>query len=47
VGESKLVQMMSLILTGDYVSYYLALLYGVDSYPINAVEYLKSELNKG
>jgi glucose/mannose-6-phosphate isomerase len=45
-GKGKLAQMMSLILMGDYVSYYLALLYGIDPYPIKAVEYLKSELNK-
>jgi len=45
-GKSKLAQMMSLILTGDYVSYYLALLYGTDPYPIKAVEYLKAELGK-
>jgi len=38
--------MMSLILMGDYVSYYLALLYGTDPYPIKAVEYLKSKLGK-
>jgi glucose/mannose-6-phosphate isomerase len=45
-GKSKLAQMMSLILMGDYVSYYLALLYGIDPYPIKAVEYLKAELNQ-
>ncbi len=45
-GISRLAQMMSLILTGDYVSYYLALLSGIDPYPIKAVEYLKSELNR-
>ena len=44
IGKSKLAQMMSLILMGDYVSYYLALLYGIDPYPIKAVEYLKAEL---
>lgn len=44
-GISDLAQMMSLILTGDYVSYYLALLYGIDPYPIKAVDYLKAELN--
>jgi glucose/mannose-6-phosphate isomerase len=44
-GQSKLAQMMSLILLGDYVSYYLALLYGTDPYPIKAVEFLKAELN--
>jgi len=35
-GKSRLAQMMSLVLLGDYVSYYLALLYGVDPYPIKA-----------
>jgi glucose/mannose-6-phosphate isomerase len=45
-GKSKLAQMMSLVLMGDYVSYYMALLYGVDPYPIRAVEYLKAELGK-
>ena len=44
-GDSSLAQMMSLILMGDYVSYYLALLYGIDPYPIKAVDYLKAELN--
>lgn len=45
-GQSKLAQMLSLILIGDYVSYYLALLYGIDPYPIKAVDYLKAELAK-
>lgn len=46
LGSSKLAQMMSLISMGDYVSYYLALLYGKDPYKIEAVEYLKSEMGK-
>jgi glucose/mannose-6-phosphate isomerase len=45
-GQSKLAQMLSLILIGDYVSYYLALLYGIDPYPIKAVDFLKSEMAK-
>jgi glucose/mannose-6-phosphate isomerase len=45
-GKSKLAQMMSLILMGDYVSYYLSLLYRTDPYPIHVVAYLKSELAK-
>ena len=45
IGKSKLAQMMSLIFMGDYVSYYLALLYGIDPYPIKAVAYLKAELD--
>jgi len=43
-GQSKLAQVLSLVLFGDYVSYYLALLYGIDPYPIKAVDYLKAEL---
>ncbi|MCL2706955.1 MAG: bifunctional phosphoglucose/phosphomannose isomerase [Dehalococcoidia bacterium] len=45
-GKSRLAQMLSLILVGDYVSYYLALLYGIDPYPIKAVDFLRSELAK-
>ncbi|MCL2140745.1 MAG: bifunctional phosphoglucose/phosphomannose isomerase [Dehalococcoidia bacterium] len=43
-GHSKLAQMLSAIILGDYTSYYLALLYGIDPYPIKAVEDLKAEL---
>jgi glucose/mannose-6-phosphate isomerase len=46
-GESPLSQMMSLILFGDYVSYYLALLYKTDPTPVKAIDYLKRELGKG
>ncbi|MCL2678769.1 MAG: bifunctional phosphoglucose/phosphomannose isomerase [Dehalococcoidia bacterium] len=46
IGKNKLAQMFSLILFGDYASYYLALLYGIDPYPIEAVDYLKRELGK-
>ena len=45
-GESKLAQMMSLVLFGDYTSYYLALLNGVDPTPIEAIDCLKEELGK-
>jgi glucose/mannose-6-phosphate isomerase len=45
-GVSKLAQMLSLVLEGDYISYYLAMLYGKDPYPVQAVKYLKSELDK-
>ena len=31
---------------GDYVSYYLAMLNGIDPTPVKAVDYFKNELNK-
>jgi glucose/mannose-6-phosphate isomerase len=46
VGESPLSQMLSLILFGDYVSYYLALLYQVDPTPVTAIAYLKQRLSE-
>ena len=45
-GKSKLAQMMSLVLFGDYTSYYLALLNNVDPTPIAAIDCLKDELEK-
>ncbi len=45
-GTSPLSQMMSLILFGDYVSYYLAILYKVDPTPVKAVDFLKEQLGK-
>lgn len=46
VGESPLSQMLSLILLGDYTSYYLALLNGTNPTSIEAIDYLKTELAK-
>jgi len=46
-GDSPLSQMMSLILFGDYTSYYLALLYRIDPSPVAAIDYLKQQLAKG
>jgi len=43
-GVSTLAQMMSLILFGDYVSFYLAMLNGVDPSPVATIDYLKSRL---
>lgn len=45
-GQSKLAQMWSLLQFGDYVSYYLALLYGVDPTPIDRLISLKQQLSK-
>jgi glucose/mannose-6-phosphate isomerase len=36
--------MMSLVLLGDYISYYLALVNGADPTPVRAIDYLKEEL---
>jgi len=43
-GNSHLSQMMSLVLLGDYVSYYLAVLYGVDPTPVKTIAFLKQQL---
>ncbi len=45
-GKSPLSQMMSLVLFGDYVSYYLAILYKIDPTPVKAIDYLKERLGK-
>ncbi|MDD4860435.1 MAG: bifunctional phosphoglucose/phosphomannose isomerase, partial [Dehalococcoidales bacterium] len=46
-GSSALSQMMSLVLFGDYVSYYLAILYEIDPSPVAVISYLKDRLAKG
>ena len=46
-GTSLLSQMMSLVLFGDYVSYYLAMLYKIDPTPVKAIDYLKEQLARG
>ena len=46
-GSSPLSQMMSLILFGDYASYYLAILYRIDPSPVEVINYLKEQLAKG
>ena len=43
-GASLLSQIMSLVLFGDYVSYYLAMLYRIDPSPVKAIDYLKGQL---
>ena len=46
-GKSHLSQMMSLILFGDYASYYLAILYRIDPSPVEVINYLKDRLAQG
>ncbi len=43
-GESRLARMLSLVQYGDWVSFYLALLNGVDPTPIELIDTLKREL---
>jgi len=43
-GKSALSQMMSLVVFGDWVSYYLALLNETDPSPVKVIDYLKKRL---
>ncbi|MBI4972664.1 MAG: bifunctional phosphoglucose/phosphomannose isomerase [Candidatus Omnitrophica bacterium] len=45
-GENLLSRIFSLIYIGDFVSFYLAILYGIDPTPVERVTYLKNELAK-
>lgn len=45
-GQSALAQMMSLVLFGDYVSYYLAMLNERDPGPVEVIDYLKARLKE-
>jgi glucose/mannose-6-phosphate isomerase len=44
-GESKLAQVLSTVHFGDYVSYYLAMLNGVDPWSIGNIEFVKDRLS--
>ncbi len=45
-GERSLEKMFSLIYKGDFVSYYLSILRGVDPTPVDVISALKSEIKK-
>jgi glucose/mannose-6-phosphate isomerase len=45
-GQSALAQMLSVLHMGDYVSYYLAMLYENDPTPVDTITYLKEQLAK-
>ena len=45
-GATPLSQIMSLVLFGDYVSYYLAMLYRIDPTTVETIDYLKKQLGK-
>lgn len=44
-GESRLTRLFSLVLLGDWVSYYLAILNEVDPTPVKAIDFLKASLS--
>jgi len=45
-GQGQLSQMMSLVVLGDWVSYYLSMLYGADPTPVKSIDYLKKRLSE-
>ncbi|MEA1960889.1 MAG: bifunctional phosphoglucose/phosphomannose isomerase [Bacillota bacterium] len=45
-GDSFLSNFYSLVYVGDYVSYYLALEYGINPTPVETIDHLKAELAK-
>jgi glucose/mannose-6-phosphate isomerase len=44
-GQSSLSRMLSAVQLGDFISYYMALLNGVDPTPIEVINYLKQKLS--
>jgi glucose/mannose-6-phosphate isomerase len=46
-GDSRLARLFSLVQLGDYASFYLALLYGVDPTPVAAIQDFKAKLAGG
>lgn len=45
-GKSLLTRLFSLIYLGDWASFYLAMLNGMDPTPVRIIDYLKNELDK-
>lgn len=45
-GQSTLAQVLSAVHYGDYVSYYLAMLYGVDPWAIAGIQFVKNRLSQ-
>jgi glucose/mannose-6-phosphate isomerase len=45
-GEDLLSRIFSLIYIGDFISFYLAILYGIDPTPVERVAYLKKRLSE-
>ena len=43
-GDSRMAQMLSMVHYGDYVSFYLAIAYGIDPTPVQNIAWLKENL---
>jgi len=46
-GDTRLAQQWTSLLLGDYISFFLAMTYGVDPTPVAAIESLKAQLKEG
>jgi glucose/mannose-6-phosphate isomerase len=46
IGTTPIAQMMSLVLFGDYTSFYLAILNGVDPTPVDSIDFIKKYLTQ-
>ena len=44
VGETAFAQVMGLVLFGDYLSFYLAMLNGIDPTPVYSIDFVKEYL---
>ena len=47
IGETRLERLVSVVLLGDLVSLYLAVLRGVDPAPVEVIDSLKAALDQG
>jgi glucose/mannose-6-phosphate isomerase len=45
-GKSRLARLFSLVHLGDWVSFYLSMMNGVDPTPVSVIDYLKRQLDK-
>jgi glucose/mannose-6-phosphate isomerase len=45
-GDTPLEQLWTAVHMGDYVAYYLAMIYGADPTPVEAIEGFKKELQQ-
>ncbi|MCX7779221.1 MAG: bifunctional phosphoglucose/phosphomannose isomerase [Patescibacteria group bacterium] len=46
VGKNRLTEMMAMVLLGDWLSFYLAILNQVDPTPVELINYLKNQLSQ-
>ena len=47
IGETRMERLVSLLLLGDLMSFYLAILRGVDPTAVEALDQLKQALDRG